>query len=257
MRISDWSSDVCSYDLLLTDDFSAAHVRDTLQTLESAMPHGWPCWSISKHDVRRVISRWGGEQRNPGLASLFTALLCSLRGSACIYQGEELGLTEAEVPYEALQDPYGKNFWPTFKGRDGCRTPMPWNDSPGAGFSSGTPWLPIPAAHRAHSVATQEADPDSVLHGFRRFMQWRKNQPCLRWGDISFLDTAEPLLAFIRRFDGDTQLMVFNLGSAPMRFEAPLSGALAVIAGHGLRSGTVSGKHIELPGYSMTALCVL
>src|SRR3546814_2365211 len=67
------------------------------------------------------------------------------------------------------------------------------------GCSSDLPWLPIPAAHRAHSVATQEADPDSVLHGFRRFMQWRKNQPCLRWGDISFLDTAEPLLAFIRR----------------------------------------------------------
>ncbi|PKM41855.1 MAG: alpha-glucosidase, partial [Gammaproteobacteria bacterium HGW-Gammaproteobacteria-1] len=175
---------------LLTDDFSAAHFRNTLRTLEAAMPHGWPCWSISNHDVRRVISRWGGEQYNSKLASLFTALLCSLRGSACIYQGEELGLSEADVPYEALQDPYGKNFWPTFKGRDGCRTPMPWDDSAGAGFSTGTPWLPIPDAHRARSVAMQEADPDSVLHSFRHFMHWRKSQPCLRWGDIAFLETA-------------------------------------------------------------------
>src|SRR3546814_11469849 len=81
---------------LLTDDFSAAHVRDTLQTLESAMPHGWPCWSISNHDVRRVISRWGGERRNPELAGLFTALLCSLRGSARLYPGEDLGLMSEE-----------------------------------------------------------------------------------------------------------------------------------------------------------------
>lgn len=242
---------------LLTDDFSAAHFRNTLRTLEAAMPHGWPCWSISNHDVRRVISRWGGEQYNSKLASLFTALLCSLRGSACIYQGEELGLTEADVPFEALQDPYGKNFWPTFKGRDGCRTPMPWNDSADAGFSAGTPWLPIPDAHRAHSVATQEADTHSVLHGFRRFMHWRKSQPCLRWGDICFLDTPEPLLAFTRSFDGDTQLMAFNLGPDPVQFEVPLAGVLSVLDGHGLPTGKVNGKHVEFPGYSMAALRVL
>ena len=239
---------------LLTDDFSAAHFRNTLRTLEAAMPQGWPCWSISNHDVRRVISRWGGEQYNSKLASLFTALLCSLRGSACIYQGEELGLSEADVPYEALQDPYGKNFWPTFKGRDGCRTPMPWDDSAGAGFSTGTPWLPIPDAHRARSVAMQEADPDSVLHSFRHFMHWRKSQPCLRWGDIAFLETAEPILAFTRRFEGNTQHMVFNLGAAPANIELPLPENLRLLEGHGLRTGTLAGRCLELPGYSMAAL---
>ncbi len=241
---------------LLTDDFSAAHVRDTLRTLEAAMPQGWPCWSISNHDVRRVISRWGGDRHQPELASLFTALLCSLRGSACIYQGEELGLSEADVPFESLQDPYGKNFWPTFKGRDGCRTPMPWNDSAGAGFSSGAPWLPIPDAHRAHSVAKQEAEPESVLNRFRHFMRWRKSQPCLRWGDIAFLDTTEPVLAFTRSCNGDSLLMAFNLGPDPARIELPMSGALHMLDGHGLRSGTLAGRRLDLPGYSMAAVRV-
>ena len=77
-----------------------------------------------------------------------SALLMSLRGSVCIYQGEELGLGEADLAFEDLQDPYGIRFWPEFKGRDGCRTPMVWEaDAPNAGFSTGRPWLPMPAAH--------------------------------------------------------------------------------------------------------------
>ena len=106
-------------------------------------------------------------------------MLCSLRGSVCLYQGEELGLAEAEVPFEALQDPYGITFWPNFKGRDGCRTPLPWTDAPLAGFTTGQPWLPIPAEHRAAAVAVQERDPHSVLAAFRAFLAWRHTQPAL------------------------------------------------------------------------------
>ena len=90
-------------------------------------------------------------------------MVCSLRGSVCIYQGEELGLSEAEVPYEALQDPYGIAFWPTFKGRDGCRTPMPWRDDEHAGFSGVGPWLPVPAQHRA--LARLKAEITATEHG--------------------------------------------------------------------------------------------
>src|SRR5690606_15173367 len=137
---------------LLTKDCSATYIRSTVERLEAAMTQGWPCWAVSNHDVERVVSRWGGAAPTAELASQLTALLCSLRGSVCIYQGEELGLTEAEVPFESLQDPYGIAFWPNFKGRDGCRTPMPWDDSDSAGFSAGKPWLPIPAAHRRLAV---------------------------------------------------------------------------------------------------------
>ena len=109
--------------------------------------------------------------------------------------GNEIGLTEAEVPYESLQDPYGIAFWPQFKGRDGCRTPIPWSDDAQAGFSRGIPWLPVPREHRALAVERQETDPHSVLNGFRTSMLWRQSQPALRWGDIEFIDTAEPVLA--------------------------------------------------------------
>ncbi|MEO5829623.1 MAG: alpha-amylase family glycosyl hydrolase, partial [Rhodanobacter sp.] len=163
---------------LLTDDFSAAYIRGTVQTLEAQMTEGWPCWAISNHDVERVLTRWGKGHSSGKLANLLTAMVCSLRGSVCVYQGEELGLTEAELPFEALQDPYGIAFWPQFKGRDGCRTPMPWSDVEAhAGFSHGTPWLPVPPEHRALAVSRQNADPHSVLNGFRTFMHWRQAQP--------------------------------------------------------------------------------
>jgi alpha-glucosidase len=236
---------------LLTDDFSAAHIRGTVQALEAQMTDGWPCWAISNHDVERVLTRWGRDQPSPQLANLLAAMVCSLRGSVCVYQGEELGLTEAELPYESLQDPYGIAFWPQFKGRDGCRTPMPWNEADAhAGFSRGTPWLPVPSEHRALAVSRQDADPHSVLNGFRAFMRWRKSQPALRWGDIAFIDTAEPVLAFTRRLDGQTVLVVFNLAGAPVDIRLPAAlGQPRPLDGHGLLQGHFDGGQLRLPGY--------
>ncbi|MDE2154675.1 MAG: alpha-glucosidase [Xanthomonadaceae bacterium] len=234
---------------LLTDDFSAGYIRDTVRKLESQLHEGWPCWAISNHDVERVLSRWGNGDASAKLANLLTAMVCSLRGSVCVYQGEELALTEAEVPYESLQDPYGIAFWPQFKGRDGCRTPMPWNDDVHAGFSRGTPWLPLPEEHRALAVAHQEADPHSVLNGFRRFMHWRKKQPALCLGDIRFLDTEEPVLAFTRSLDGETVLVVFNLAVQAAVVTLPGLGRQHRLDGHGLMQGRLQGECLQLPGH--------
>ncbi|MDW2983280.1 alpha-glucosidase family protein [Rhodanobacter sp. KK11] len=235
---------------LLTDDFSAAYIRDTVRALEAQMSEGWPCWAISNHDVERVLTRWGRDRPSASLANLLTAMVCSLRGSVCVYQGEELGLTEAMLPYEALRDPYGIAFWPQFKGRDGCRTPMPWSDADAqAGFSRGLPWLPVPAEHRALAVNRQDADPASALSGFRRFMHWRRSQPALRWGDIAFLDTAEPVLAFTRRHAGETVLVAFNLSAAATELALPAAFARQrPLDGHGLAGGSFDGQHLHLPG---------
>jgi len=235
---------------LLTDDFSAAHIRGTVQQLELKMTQGWPCWAISNHDVERVLTRWGRGRPSTQLANLLTAMVCSLRGSVCVYQGEELGLTEAELPYESLQDPYGIAFWPQFKGRDGCRTPMPWNDDAHAGFSRGTPWLPVPDEHRALAVAQQEAAPHSVLNGFRAFMHWRKSQPALRWGDIRFLATSEPVLAFTRSFSGDTVLVIFNLADQVVDIRLSELDKAQRLDGHGLAQGNFDGDRLQLSGYS-------
>ncbi|OOG66056.1 alpha-glucosidase [Rhodanobacter sp. B04] len=237
---------------LLTDDFSAGHIRSTVQTLEAQMTEGWPCWAISNHDVERVLTRWGRGQASGQLANLLTAMVCSLRGSVCVYQGEELGLTEAELPFESLQDPYGIAFWPQFKGRDGCRTPMPWSDDAHAGFSRGMPWLPVPREHRALAVAHQEADPHSVLNGFRTFMHWRQQQPALRWGDIHFLDTAEPVLAFTRRFAQQSLLVVFNLADAVAELTLPDTlGKPVAVDGHGLLQAHLVGRQLQLPGHGV------
>jgi len=237
---------------LLTDDFSAAHIGGTVRQLEAQMTEGWPCWAISNHDVERVLSRWGTGDASVRLANLFTAMVCSLRGSVCVYQGEELGLTEADVPYESLRDPYGIAFWPQFKGRDGCRTPMPWSDADAqAGFSHGMPWLPVPEEHRARAVAQQQADPHSVLNGFRAFMRWRQTQPSLRWGEIEFIETTEPVLGFIRRLGEQALLVMFNLGADAIELTLPPLSAdeLTAIGGHGLQAGTIDGNRLRLPGH--------
>ncbi len=234
---------------LLTEEYRAAHIRDTVDALERQMPHGWPCWTISNHDVARVLTRWGGQDASPSLATLLSAMVCSLRGSVCVYQGEELGLPEAGVPYEALRDPFGIAFWPNFKGRDGCRTPMPWRDSPDGGFSTGTPWLPVPPEHLRLAVSHQDADPRSPLNGFRRFLRWRHEQPALRWGDIRFLTLPEPVLAFTRRLNGQTVLAAFNLGGKPQRVALPVRGDLHALEGHGLAAGRLESGALVLPAH--------
>lgn len=238
---------------LLTEEISATQVRETVERLQAQMDEGWPCWSISNHDVRRVVSRWAEGADGTRLAGLYSALVCTLRGSVCVYQGEELALTEADIPFEQLRDPYGIAFWPRFKGRDGCRTPMPWDDSPGAGFSRAQPWLPIPESHRKLAVSRQERDPGSALHAFRRLLQWRRTRPELIHGDIAFLDCAEPLLAFIRSHQGRRTLAVFNLGRDPAVLN--LSGidlpAFQPDQGHGLASGAAVDGKLQMPGHSL------
>jgi alpha-glucosidase len=232
---------------LLTRDCSAAYIRATVERLEAAMTEGWPCWSISNHDVERVLTRWGGSKPTPQLANQLSALVCSLRGSVCVYQGEELGLPEAEVPFESLQDPYGIAFWPNFKGRDGCRTPMPWDESELAGFTAGQPWLPVPEAHRRLAVSRQDGDPGSVLNGFRAFQRWRSQQAALRWGSIRFLDVAEPVLAFVREFESERVLAAFNLSDAAAGVALPHAAVAQVLDGHGLAQGSLREGRLELP----------
>jgi len=236
---------------LLSSDYSAGYIRQTVAQLEAQVSEGWPCWAISNHDVERVLTRWGNGNASPRLANLLTAMLCSLRGSVCVYQGEELGLTEADVPFEALRDPYGITFWPNFKGRDGCRTPMPWHDGPFAGFSTALPWLPIDEAHKALAVSHQEADTQSVLQGFRRFMRWRATQPALRRGDIRFLDLPEPILAFVRSDGGEQVLAAFNLGKQAQTVALQALDIATPLEGHGLPQGLLRNGQLELPGHGV------
>ncbi|HEU4485286.1 MAG TPA: alpha-amylase family glycosyl hydrolase [Povalibacter sp.] len=232
---------------LLADEFSAEHIRNTMETLERHMTEGWPCWALSNHDVRRVITRWGGANPPAALANQLLAMLCSMRGSACVYQGEELGLPEAELPFHALRDPYGIAFWPNFKGRDGCRTPMPWDETSGAGFSAADPWLPIPAAHRSLCVIRQRSDPRSTLNEFRAFLRWRKSQPALLWGDARAVDIDSRVFAVERTFADHCILAAFNLGTGTVEVNVPELARWQQIDGVGVLAGELRNGSLRLP----------
>jgi alpha-glucosidase len=233
---------------LLTDEFTAGRIKDVVGTFERLIQPGggYGCWSFSNHDCVRVATRWGLGVEAPAFAKVLLAVLGTLGGSFCVYQGEELGLPEAKVPFDRLQDPYGIPFWPDFKGRDGCRTPMPWTpEAPNAGFSAGEPWLPLPPEHLALSVASQSGQPGSVLTFFKAFLAWRKGQQALRRGSVRFLKTAEPVLALRRQVESEELIAVFNLGAAPATYTLPPR--TRPLQGHGLAAGLVAGRQLTLP----------
>ncbi|OAM77638.1 alpha-glucosidase [Devosia elaeis] len=205
-----------SFDFL-SPKYSAAHFRAKAEAFFAGGESGWPCWSFSNHDVIRHLTRWAPNSVNPAdLARQAIALILRLKGSAGLYQGEELGLPEADILYEELTDPRGLRFWPEDKGRDGCRTPMPWQAGlPHAGFTSGTPWLPVKHGAAALSVDGQDADPHSTLNYYRRILSWRKTHPVLKTGDMAFFDCDEPVLAFSRHAGNKDLICVFNLSPAP------------------------------------------
>ncbi|MGB8694269.1 MAG: alpha-glucosidase family protein [Steroidobacteraceae bacterium] len=236
---------------LLGSDHTPAHIRATVEGALAASPEAWPCWAISNHDVERVVTRWGAKDSPAHLATQLTALVCSLRGAVCVYQGEELGLGEAELPFEALRDPYGIAFWPSFKGRDGCRTPMPWQQVERGGFSSGKPWLPVPAQHLAHAVEVQERAAHSTLHAFRRLLHWRKQQPALLWGSIEFLAATEAVLAFTRRLGKEQLLVAFNLSPNNVSADLPRVMPGQPVSGHGLPEGLLQGARLTLPPHGV------
>lgn len=233
---------------------------DSLQALldeHAAVSHtGWTCWSFSNHDVERAISRWnprrGHDDPPQDFAALLMALLLSLRGSVCLYQGEELGLPEADLEIEQLRDPFGIAFWPEFRGRDGSRTPMPWeSDSPSAGFTAAAePWLPIPRPHRDRAVGRLEHEPQALLHHYRRFLAWRRTQPTLLYGSLEPLDLGEPLIGFTRTHGADRILAIFNVGDCPVPVSLDRFGPLNALPSSGFAPDIHQGQAI-LPPYGV------
>ncbi|WP_331371834.1 beta-galactosidase BglA [Sinorhizobium chiapasense] len=197
----------------LGPEFTAGHIRRCVEKFRAVVADGWVCWAFSNHDVIRHVSRFArNEAEREQVAKLAISLLAALRGSICLYQGEELGLPEAELAFEELRDPYGIRFWPAFKGRDGCRTPMVWEQElPNAGFSLGTPWLPVRDEQRLLAVDAQEGVPGSVLEHYRRTLDFRRTQAPLLDGDMAFLTFNQDILTFTREKDGERLLFAFNL----------------------------------------------
>lgn len=199
-------------------------IRDHYLKLSRNSGH-WPAIAFSNHDVARAVTRLGGAYAGVDFAKLALALLLTLKGTILLYQGEELGLPEAELTRDQLKDPFGDLYYPYFKGRDGCRTPMPWDgNAPALGFTTGTPWLPLSPAHRRLAVAVQEKDPHSVLQFARAALAVRRNSAALRLGEIGFLEAPGEVLVYQRTHENKTILCVFNLGTAHASLRDPRIG---------------------------------
>jgi alpha-glucosidase len=234
---------------LLVNHLSSHYIRQQVEQFEERVKGGWASWSVGNHDVPRVASRWGGPDAPQAFAKLALAMQLSLKGTPCLYQGDELAFAEADVPFELLQDPYGITFWPEFKGRDGCRTPMAWTGDDNGGFTTGAPWLPVSPQHRARAAAVQEQDPASTLAFTRAFIAWRRTMPQLTRGAIAFYDAPEPVLALRRDLDGQRGVIaVFNLGAEPVSFNLPQVVGAQQLEGYGL-PGTVENGVVSLPAF--------
>ncbi|MEJ7136887.1 alpha-amylase family glycosyl hydrolase [Amphibiibacter pelophylacis] len=222
----------------------------------------WPSWALSNHDCVRVGSRWRGADTPVALKRLGGALQLALMGSPCLYQGDELGLPEADIAFEDLQDPYGITMWPDFKGRDGCRTPMPWSaQAPHAGFgtpAATAPWLPVAQPHLALAVDQQEGDPASVLSTYRRLLHWRKQQPALLHGAETLLPVHPQVLGLVREAPQQKLLALFNFSDAPASLPLPAGWEAARIVQQSEPTEAVrlEGTTVQLPAWSGVFLTV-
>ena len=243
---------------LLGKQKSAPFLHGLFTRFLDIVGNGWPCWALSNHDVMRAATRWGGDTPDAQLLRLAVAMQLSIRGTPCIYQGEELGLPEAEIAFEDLQDPFGITMWPKFKGRDGCRTPMPWSSKAiHAGFGDAKPWLPVPAAHQALAVDVQSADDASLLHYYTRLLHWRRDQPALVKGEMAMLPVDDQVLAFVRRAAGQTVVCVFNFSDTPVDWSVPRELATATLITSGpLGGATLSGRTVALSAWGGAYLAV-
>ncbi|MFZ4651867.1 MAG: alpha-amylase family glycosyl hydrolase [Rubrivivax sp.] len=235
---------------------------------QGAGRQAWPSWAFSNHDAPRVASRWGrgaagafafggGTEAGPANAGAtpvtWLALLLALRGTVFLYQGEELGLPQSTLAFEDLRDPYGLAHWPLNPGRDGCRTPFPWQaDAPQLGFShAARTWLPVDPAHAPLAVDRQEADPASTLHATRRLLALRRAHPALRLGDLDALVGEGDVLVLRRQHTDargtDALLLAFNLGasSATLALPAAVACGAAPLFVHG--GATLHGAQLHLP----------
>ncbi len=204
------------FDFLYASALDPKTVADAILLWPAEAELGWPSWAFENHDAPRAVSRWIDPEHAHAFARMKMLLLVSLRGNIFLYYGEELGLTQVEVPFALLQDPEAIANWPLTLSRDGARTPMPWvADAAHAGFTDATPWLPVGHDHAALAVDRQDGDAESLLNLTRRLLALRKANPALAIGDLTLIEVGATILAFERHMDGETMLCVFNMGPAP------------------------------------------
>jgi oligo-1,6-glucosidase/alpha-glucosidase len=213
---------------LMENRWRADVLRRIIADYEASIPaHGWPNWVIGSHDAPRIAGRLGEAQ-----ARVAAMLLLTLRGTPTLYQGDELGIGRVEIPPDRVQDPRELRQPGIRLGRDPARTPMAWDGSAHAGFSTAEPWLPLHADWRTRNVAAQAGDPASMLELHRALLRLRRESEALSIGNLTLVDADEDVLAFERRHADERLLVVLNLGSQPRGLPAKGTVLLSTLGDH-------------------------
>jgi alpha-glucosidase len=212
---------------------SASKFRKQIALAESSGE--WPVYVITNHDMARSYNRYGDGKHNDQIAKLMAAMYLTLRGTPIMYYGEELGMENNDPKrLEDVKDPLGRMDWPANKGRDGERTPMQWDATTNAGFTKGKPWLPIPPSYLTHNVASESADPNSILNFYKKLLALRHQDEALLEGRYVALDPDDPnVLAYLRAYKDEAVLVVLNMSSATQQVSLNL-------APQGFDTGTAS-----------------
>jgi alpha-glucosidase len=193
---------------LLLQKWDARRIAAVIEEYEGALPpHGWPNWVLGNHDRPRIASRVGRPQ-----ARVAAMLLLTLRGTPTIYQGEEIGMEDVDIPPDRMVDPPGVHYG---IGRDPERTPMQWDSGPNAGFSTGDPWLPLAPDYAQYNVASERADPASFLSLYKRLTELRQSEPALTVGSYAPIPANGDVLAFERAHGQDRFIIALNFGNEP------------------------------------------
>ncbi|HOJ84764.1 MAG TPA: alpha-glucosidase [Bacillota bacterium] len=204
--------------------WKAGAFRRCVERWERLLPaEAWPAYTFSNHDIVRAISRYGGDGHADARARLLAMMLLTLRGTPFIYYGEEIGMNELRLPRRLLKDPVGKKWYPFHRGRDGCRSPMQWDESPGAGFTTGEPWLPVGPEAAQRNVAAQEEDPASLLNFYRKLIWLRKEQPALLGGSYRSVVEGVPgdCYLYLRETEEQRLLVALNFSASRRDINLP------------------------------------
>jgi alpha-glucosidase len=213
--------------------FSAEQFRQAIEAWKKVTGQSaWPNYVLGNHDQPRPATRYGHGEDDSRL-KVAMGLLLTLRGTSFIYYGDEIGMRDISLARHEILDPPGKYYWPFFKGRDGCRSPMQWDATPQAGFTSGKPWLKVHPNHTHRNVASQAAASNSLFNFTRELIALRRQQPALRQGELTFLDAPKGVLAYARRLDSQTLTVYLNFSDR----EHPILSAPAMFSSHAPRPG--------------------
>ena len=237
----------------MVNKLSPAKFRKQIAAVNAAS--GWPTFVISNHDIERSYDRYGDGKHNDQIAKVMAALYLTLRGTPIMYYGEEIGMkTTPPTRKEDVKDPIGRRGWPKEKGRDGERTPMQWDGRENAGFTTGTPWLPVPATYKTHNVAEESKDPNSVLEFYKAVLKLRHTNQALLEGNYTAVNENDAdVLSYLRVYKDQGVVVALNMSDTPRTVELELKGNGFASVKDLLATGksTAEGNHVSLEPYGV------